>query len=509
MLLEKGIKMSRVTFLVGFTVISLFYIIAPAQAFESMPIGWASLDDGNVPYTITGGSAGDTVTATDEATFKSYATSTTPYVILVPNMIVMTRGTSRSDTPQTVNVESNKTIIGIGSNAGINGGLNISGKSNIIIRNLSIWYEDGTNQGSADPWTDGISIQNSSHHIWVDHCTFYDSPDGLIDTTKMSNYVTISWCKFYYTADTNNTGHHFTCLVGGDDDYTDDRGKLKVTFHHNWWTDRCKERMPRVRFGQVHVYNNYYSNLMGGGYCHGVGVECQILVENNYYYYAPLPWKNYSGTPPSGKIGWNTGPTGNQFVNTTIPTWATNDYNDIFVPPYSYTMDSGANVNTIVQAGAGAGKDITPPEAPTGLTAITGEVNVPLDWNDNNEPDLAGYNVYRSTTSGSGYAKLNDSNLVSDSNYIDDIATHDTTYYYVVTAVDTNSNESNDSNEVFSGLYGDFTGNAIVEMNDLPDFLDFWLVDDCDETSGLDLDDDCIVNFYEFSVLAENWLQEP
>ena len=135
--------MSRVTFLVGLTVISLFYA-APAQAFESSPIGWASMDDGNVPYTITGGSAGDTVTATDEPNFKNYATSSLPYVILVPNMITMTRGTSESNTPQTVDVNSNKTIIGIGSNAGINGGLNISGKSNIIIRNLSIWYEDGT-----------------------------------------------------------------------------------------------------------------------------------------------------------------------------------------------------------------------------------------------------------------------------------------------------------------------------------------------------------------------------
>ena len=52
-----------------------------------------------------------------------------------------------------------------------------------------------------------------------------------------------------------------------------------------------KERMPRVRFGQVHVYNNYYSNLTGGGYCQGVGVECHILVENNYYDGVTMPGK--------------------------------------------------------------------------------------------------------------------------------------------------------------------------------------------------------------------------
>jgi exo-poly-alpha-galacturonosidase len=56
------------------------------------------------------------------------------------------------------------------------------------------------------------------------------------------------------------------------------------------------------------------------------------------------------------------------------------------------------------------------------------------------------------------------------------------------------------------GLYGDFTGNNIVEMNDLPDFLDYWLEDDCNETNGVDLDENCIVNFYEFSAFANNWL---
>ena len=493
--------MKKILCLAGFVVISLSYA---AGAFESMPIGWASLTDGNVPYTITGGSAGATVTATNEVDFKTYAQNDTSYVIIVPNMIVMTRGTSESNTPQTVNVGSNKTIIGTGSNPGINGGLNISGKNNIIIRNLSIWYE--ADEGSSDPWTDGISIHNSSHHIWVDHCNFYDSPDGLIDTTLASNYVTISWCKFYYTADPNNTGHHYTCLVGGDDGDTGDRGKLKVTFHHNWWTTGCKERMPRVRFGQVHVFNNYYGNFSKtNNYCEGVGNECQIRLDNNYFDNVKNPWKDYYKSPGTpGKIGWNSG---NKFVNCSFVWNPTNDYNNIFVPPYFYTLDDANNVNTIVTAGAGVGKDITPPEAPTGLTAITGEADVPLDWNDSSEGDWAGYNVYRSTTSGSGYSKRN-SSLLTSSDYIDYINTHDITYYYVVTAVDTNSNESGHSNEVFSGLYGDFSGNGIVEINDLPEFSGLWLVDDCNETDGVNLNGDCIVNFYEFSVLAENWLKE-
>ncbi|MCJ7778690.1 MAG: hypothetical protein MUP16_10290, partial [Sedimentisphaerales bacterium] len=87
------------------------------------------------------------------------------------------------------------------------------------------------------------------------------------------------------------------------------------------------------------------------------------------------------------------------------------------------------------------------PSAPTGLSATGGDNTVGLDWNDSNESDIAGYNIYRSTTSGSGYSKLNDS-LLSDSNYTDNSVTNGTAYYYVVTAVDTSSNESGDSNEV-------------------------------------------------------------
>ncbi len=54
--------------------------------------------------------------------------------------------------------------------------------------------------------------------------------------------------------------------------------------------------------------------------------------------------------------------------------------------------------------------------------------------------------------------------------------------------------------------YGDFTNNNIVEMNDLRLFAALWLVNDCKlTTEGIDLNDDCRVNFYEFSQFAKNW----
>jgi hypothetical protein len=46
-------------------------------------------------------------------------------------------------------------------------------------------------------------------------------------------------------------------------------------------------------------------------------------------------------------------------------------------------------------------------------------------------------------------------------------------------------------------------------MNDLSVFCNSWLKNDCNETAGVDLDEDCMVRFYEFSVMAENWLNAP
>jgi len=80
--------------------------------------------------------------------------------------------------------------------------------------------------------------------------------------------------------------------------------------------------------------------------------------------------------------------------------------------------------------------DTTPPAIPTGLT-VTSAANqqVVLDWNDNTEPDLAGYYIYRSTNSGTGYIKLN-ANLMTASAFTDNGAANNKTYYYKITAVD-------------------------------------------------------------------------
>jgi hypothetical protein len=56
-------------------------------------------------------------------------------------------------------------------------------------------------------------------------------------------------------------------------------------------------------------------------------------------------------------------------------------------------------------------------------------------------------------------------------------------------------------------LYGDLTHDDKVDMKDLFEFCQVWLVPDCNDNNilELDLDGDCIVNFYEYSFFAQNW----
>ena len=89
----------------------------------------------------------------------------------------------------------------------------------------------------------------------------------------------------------------------------------------------------------------------------------------------------------------------------------------------------------------------TPPFEPLGLRGLAGQDSVLLIWRPNTEQDLAGYNVYRAETSGGPYTKVNNS-LVSDNSFVDRTVTNEITYYYVISAVDVDDNESRYSSEI-------------------------------------------------------------
>lgn len=94
----------------------------------------------------------------------------------------------------------------------------------------------------------------------------------------------------------------------------------------------------------------------------------------------------------------------------------------------------------------GSPGDTTPPAAPSGLVATATPTQVFLDWSDNGEGDLQGYDVYRATISGGPYAKLTPVTIAS-SLFIDAAVIAGVSYHYVVTASDLSGNESANSGE--------------------------------------------------------------
>ncbi|MDQ0602785.1 pectate lyase [Streptomyces canus] len=201
------------------------------------------------------------------------------------------------------NVPSNTTIIGIGRNAGIKGAsLQIKAVDNVIIRNLAFespidcFPQWDPTDGAKGNWNSeyDTAVVYGSTHVWMDHNTFtdgshpdsaaptyfgmlYQQHDGELDIVRGSNYVTASWNVF--------TEHDKTILIGNSDSESTavgDRGKLKVTFHHNQFSDLV-ERAPRVRFGQVDSYNNHFVANEDYAYSFGIGKESQLVAEHNAF----------------------------------------------------------------------------------------------------------------------------------------------------------------------------------------------------------------------------------
>ncbi|KAF2318649.1 hypothetical protein GH714_009566 [Hevea brasiliensis] len=118
---------------------------------------------------------------------------------------------------------------------------------------------------------DGIQIKPNSRHIWIDRCSLRDYDDGLIDITRQSTDITVSRCYF--------AQHDKTMLIGADPSHVGDRC-IRVTIHHCFF-DGTRQRQPRLRFGKVHLYNNYTRNW--GIYAVCASVESQIFSQYNIY----------------------------------------------------------------------------------------------------------------------------------------------------------------------------------------------------------------------------------
>jgi len=101
------------------------------------------------------------------------------------------------------------------------------------------------------------------------------------------------------------------------------------------------------------------------------------------------------------------------------------------------------------------------PRRPTGVSIESTAQGVIITWNaatDCNGNHVSGYNVYRSTSAGGAYEKINVS-LITETEYTDTSVESGTRYYYVVRSVDGDGDESVRSQEV-GALAGIGTGSG-------------------------------------------------
>lgn len=292
----------------------------PAGAAETSPIGFGA--------GTTGGGSANPVTVSTLSAFKTAVTGNAAKVVRVNGLISLSGQ---------VDIGSNTTVLGVGSSSGITGGgLRIKEATNVVVRNLII-------SKPVAP-ADGITVQESTK-VWIDHNSFSadrdhdkDYYDGLLDINHGSDHVTVSWNTF--------KDHFKGSLVGhSDNNASEDTGHLKVTYHHNSFSN-VYSRIPSLRFGTGHFYNNYVSGADTA--CHS-RMGAQMLVENNVFRSTKVAVTTNRSSDVDGYANLR----GNDLGGAATEISRTGSFTS---PPYGYTAEPASSVVASVTSGAGAGK---------------------------------------------------------------------------------------------------------------------------------------------------------
>lgn len=351
--------------------------------------GWAGQNGGTTGGAAAPSSAIYLVNSPSQMLAAIKAQGNNPKIIKLYGTIDMTSSdnggpfTSHDDqnVRNAIKLGSNTTLIGVGGDTRlVNASISITGVQNVILRNLNIvnpcdvgpvWDKDDGDIGNWNSEFDGVTISGSKN-VWVDHNVFSDTPvtdntlpvqngkikechDGSLDVKKGSDFVTVSNNRFEL--------HQKNNLIGSSDSTTSDNGHLTVTFNNNHFLN-VAERSPRVRFGKVHVYNNYFEGsrthaIYPHHYSIGVGYLAKIISQNNAFDIAGATSCTNVVTNPgsSSKTGAMTD-TGSLLNGAALNFAGKCSFSSAvgWTLPYSAPLLSAADVKQSVLANAGTGK---------------------------------------------------------------------------------------------------------------------------------------------------------
>ncbi len=243
------------------------------------PVGWAT-EWG----TVNGANGANVTVVTNASELDNALSNASGKTIIIDGEITVSGMGTYKD-------EDNVTLLGLPGSKLISDDYSKDGSgifyferiTNFIIRNV---YFEGP--GAYD--TDGLDLLciDNCQGVWVDHCEFHDGTDGNFDIKDRANYISVTWCTFSYEkppipgGSGGSDDHRYTNLIGSSDSATEDAGLLNTTFQYCWWKEGCRERMPRVRYGKIHLINNLFTSTVAN-YCARAGYEADIYIENNAY----------------------------------------------------------------------------------------------------------------------------------------------------------------------------------------------------------------------------------
>lgn len=248
---------------------------------------------GNIKAGNIGGLFGEIVEVNNFNDLKKYATSDTPYTIIVTANIKVTElnmnGTRYMCSAGRIYVHSNKTIIGSYNahtlfNVQFCTSSNSGTGNNIIIKNFDMQHDAESNNNDSI-----VCYFGSGENIWVDHVTFtghnnygYAPKTGQVDEDKFlaccydADYCTVSDCSF--------GGHKYGLILGYPADDAANKSKYggypRMSLISNKFND-CSTRGPGLmRWGYFHSMNNYVNKF---SMAYTVMSDSNIYAENCVY----------------------------------------------------------------------------------------------------------------------------------------------------------------------------------------------------------------------------------
>ena len=331
--------MKRIVFCILF--VALNHLIGAQAVNYCAPQSWGYASN------VTGGGNATPTLVSSESELKSALKNNNSVVVITKDITVSNQVSIENKSRITLMALPGKKLISTSQDANTSGILAIKTSSNIILRNITF---EGPGAYDIDG-RDNLTV-TSSQNIWVDHCDFQDGCDGNFDINRLSDNISVTWCRFRYLKAPKAGGletddHRFSNLIGSSSTDKPSDGTYNITYAFCWWDEGCKQRMTRCRNCELHFLNCYWNSSVADYY---------VGPENAKCYFEGC---TFAGKANSARGIWNAFNNSTNyctFVNCTgnLPS---NSATAVAAPTYSYdplTPATAKNYVTNTSCGAGA-----------------------------------------------------------------------------------------------------------------------------------------------------------